>query len=106
MNYAIVEIGGTQHRVSPGDRLRVQRIEAEPGGTITLDKVLLLQMEGSLTLGTPYVTGASITATVVSEAKGRKVLIFKKKRRKQYRRTKGHRQIFTSLKIDQILPGS
>jgi large subunit ribosomal protein L21 len=106
MNYAIVEIGGTQHRVSPGDRLRVQRIEAEPGGTVTIDKVLLLQMEGDLKLGTPYVTGASITATVLSEAKGRKILVFKKKRRKQYRRTKGHRQIFTSLKIDQILPGS
>lgn len=106
MNYAIVEIGGTQHRVSPGDQLRVQRIEAEPGGTVTLDRVLLLQMEGDLKLGTPYVTGATITATVLSEAKGRKILVFKKKRRKQYRRTKGHRQIFTSLKIDQISPGS
>ena len=105
MNYAIVEIGGTQHRVSPGDRIRVQRLGATEGN-VTLDKVLLVQSEGSVKVGDPYVQGASVIATVLSEGKGRKVLIFKKKRRKQYRRTRGHRQIFASIQIDEIQPGS
>jgi large subunit ribosomal protein L21 len=106
MNYAIVEIGGTQHRVSPGDRIRVQKLGGEAGGSVTLDRVLIIQSEGALRLGDPYVAGASVTATVLGEGKARKILVFKKKRRKQYRRTRGHRQIFTSLKIDEILPGS
>jgi large subunit ribosomal protein L21 len=106
MTYAIVEIGGTQHRVSPGDRIRVQRLGGEAGSSVSLDRVLLVQAEGGLRTGSPYVPGASVTATVLSEGKGRKVLVFKKKRRKQYRRTRGHRQIFTALQIDAIVPGS
>jgi large subunit ribosomal protein L21 len=105
MNYAIVEIGGVQHRVSPGDRIKVQRLEGEAGGTVTLDRVLMVQSEGALQVGSPYVAGASIQATLLGEGKGRKVLIFKKKRRKQYRRTRGHRQIFTSLQIEGIRLG-
>ena len=103
MNYAIVEIGGAQHRVSPGDRIRVQRFEGT--GSITLDKVLLVQDKGGTRVGTPYIEGAAVSATVMGEEKGRKVIVFKKKRRKQYRRTNGHRQTYTSLQIDTISPG-
>jgi len=106
MNYAVVEIGGTQHRVAPGDTIKVQRIDGEPGVGVTLDKVLLVQSEGAVTVGNPYVAGAAVEATILREGKGRKVLIFKKKRRKQYRRTRGHRQIFTALQIGEIRAGS
>jgi len=106
MSYAVVEIGGTQHRVSPGDTIKVQRLDGEAGGSVTLEKVLLVQTEGALRVGEPYVAGAAVTATILREGKARKVLIFKKKRRKQYRRTRGHRQIFTALQIDEIRAGS
>src|SRR6266850_5341910 len=106
MNYAVVEIGGTQHRVAVGDTIKVQRLQGEPNSSITLEKVLLIQAEGALRIGDPYVPGAAVTATVLREGKSRKVLIFKKKRRKQYRRTRGHRQIFTSLQIAEIRSGS
>ncbi len=103
MDYAIVEIGGAQHRVRQGDRVRVQLIEGT--GKVTLDKVLLVQSQGGLRVGTPYVPGAAVTARVLGEEKGRKVIVFKKKKRKQYRRTRGHRQTYTSLVIDSISPG-
>jgi large subunit ribosomal protein L21 len=105
MSYAIVEIGGTQHRVAPGDRIRVQRVEGDPEGKITLDRVLLVQSGEAVTIGSPYVEGAAVKATVLGDGKTRKVIVFKKKRRKQYRRTRGHRQIYTSLQIDEIRPG-
>jgi large subunit ribosomal protein L21 len=103
VSYAIIEVGGAQHRVSPGDRIKVQRLEGT--GNVTLDKVLLVQNGGGVRVGTPYVAGAAVSATVMGEEKGRKVLIFKKKKRKGYRRTNGHRQIFTSLQIDTISAG-
>lgn len=103
MSYAIVEIGGAQHRVSPGDRIQVQRLADT--GKVTLERVLLVQDKGGLKVGSPYVEGAAVAATVLGEEKGRKVLIFKKKRRKGYRRTRGHRQAFTQLQIDSISPG-
>ncbi len=103
MNYAIVEIGGAQHRVSPGDRIRVQLIEGK--GPVTLEKVLLIQSGGDLKVGAPYVEGASVTGKILGEEKGRKVIVFKKKKRKGYRRTRGHRQSYTSLLIDSISTG-
>ncbi|MBI3448248.1 MAG: 50S ribosomal protein L21 [Acidobacteria bacterium] len=106
MNYAIVEIGGTQHRVAPGDTIKVQRLAAEAGGNITLQKVLLVQSGETMKVGAPYVAGAEVTATVLGEKKARKILVFKKKRRKQYRRLNGHRQILTSLQIQEIRSGS
>jgi len=105
MSYAIVEIGGFQHRVSPGDRIRVQRLDAGEGDSVTLEKVLMLQSGDAVQVGAPYVAGAAVTAKILAERKGRKILVFKKKRRKQYRRTRGHRQIFTSLLIDEIRAG-
>jgi large subunit ribosomal protein L21 len=107
MSYAIVEIGGAQHRVSPGDRIRVQRLHAagKTEGEVTLEKVLLVQGDGGIKLGAPYVEGAAVTARVLGEMKGPKVLVFKKKKRKGYRRTRGHRQAYTSLLIGEIRPG-
>jgi large subunit ribosomal protein L21 len=105
MNYAIVEIGGAQHRVSPGDRILVQRVQAGGDGKLALDRVLLIQSGDGVMVGDPYVSGATVAATVLGETKDRKVIVFKKKRRKQYRRTRGHRQIYTSLQIGEIRPG-
>jgi large subunit ribosomal protein L21 len=109
MNYAIIEIGGAQQRVSPGDMIRVNRLAAgqtKPGETLAFDRVLMVRAEGALKVGAPLVPGAAVTATVLGDIKGKKVLIFKKKRTKQYRRTKGHRQQYTTLRVDEIQAGS
>jgi large subunit ribosomal protein L21 len=109
MNYAIIEIGGSQRRVSPGDTIRVNKLETESsakGGSLTLDRVLMLRSEATLKVGSPLVEGAAVKATVLGEVKGKKVLVFKKKKRKQYRRTRGHRQQYTTLRIDEIRFGS
>ena len=108
MEYAIVEIGGAQQRVSPGDLIRVNRLpsdEATVGKSIAIDRVLLVRSKKSLEIGSPIVEGATVKATVVSETKGKKVIVFKKKRRKQYRRTRGHRALHTTLRIDAIQTG-
>ena len=108
MDYAIIEIGGTQHRVSQGDTIRVERIPAAKAGkkgSLALDRVLLVKVGEAYKVGSPLVEGASVKATVVDEFKGKKVLVFKKKRRKQYRRTKGHRQQGTRLRIEEIRAG-
>ncbi|HEY3177055.1 MAG TPA: 50S ribosomal protein L21 [Candidatus Polarisedimenticolia bacterium] len=109
MNYAIIDIGGTQCRVSPGDTIRVNRLDPEragEGSSLQIDRVLLVRAEGTLKVGSPIVEGARVVATVLGELKGKKVLIFKKKRTKQYRRTRGHRQRYTSLRIDEIQAGN
>jgi large subunit ribosomal protein L21 len=100
--YAIIETQGRQHKVTEGQLLVVNRMNAEEGAAINLDKVLLLESGDSVKVGSPYVDGANVTASVVEHKKGKKVIVFKKKRRKQYKRTKGHRQHLTVLKIDSI----
>ena len=108
MDYAIIEIGGSQQRVSPGDTIRVNRLssdEAKVGKSISLERVLLVRSKKTLEIGSPLVDGATVKATVVSETKGKKVIVFKKKRTKQYRRTKGHRALHTTLRIDAIQTG-
>jgi len=108
MNYAIIDIGGTQQRVSPGDTIRVNRLggeNAELGKSLEIDRVLMVNTDGSLKVGSPLVAGAVVKATIMGEIKGKKVLIFKKKRTKQYRRTRGHRQQYTTLRIDAIQAG-
>ncbi len=105
MNYAIIEIGGSQQRVSPGDVIRVEKLpdgQAAEGGTLRIDRVLLVRKDKSVTIGSPLVEGASVKATVLGAGKGKKVLVFKKKKRKQYRRTRGHRQAYSTLRIDEI----
>ena len=109
MNYAIIEIGGAQRKVSPGDIIRVNRLaagQAKQGESLALDRVLMVRADGALKVGSPLVAGAAVKATMLGDVKGKKVLIFKKKKRKQYRRTKGHRQQYTTLRIDEIQAGN
>lgn len=99
--YAIVESGGQQFRVEEGAKLRVDLLKANAGDEITLDKVLLLGGD-KFAVGTPYVEGASVKAEVVDHIQGEKVIVFKKWRRNDSRRTTGHRQRYTTLKIKTI----
>ncbi len=102
--YAIVETGGKQYRVSEGETLRVDRVDAEEGAELTLDKVLMVGGE-QVAVGTPYVQGAAVKARVVRHGRDRKVIVFKMKRRKNYRRKRGHRQAFTELRILEVRGG-
>ncbi len=99
--YAVVEINGKQYRAEKGDVLKVDRIEAEKGAALSMDKVLLVSGD-KVTVGSPYVQGAAVKAVVQDEIKGDKVVVFKYKPKKDYRRTKGHRQRYTLLKIEEI----
>lgn len=100
--YAVVETGGKQYRVAQGDVLEVERLPGEVGEAVDLSRILLLQGEKVLKIGSPYLDGTVVKAEVLAQARGPKVLVFKKKRRKAYRRTKGHRQSLTRLKIIDI----
>lgn len=102
--YAIVEILGHQFKVEQGKKLFVHRMnEAEVGSTVEFDRVLLVDNDGAVTVGTPVVEGAKVVCEVVSHLKGDKVIVFHKKRRKGYRKRKGHRQSFTELKVKEIV---
>ncbi len=96
--YAIVETGGKQYRVTEGQTLRVDRLDAEEGTELTLEKVLMVGGE-KVAVGRPYVDGAVVKARVLRHGRARKVIVFKMKRRKNYRRKRGHRQHFTELRI-------
>lgn len=100
--YAVVETGGKQYRVQKGDVLDVERLAGEAGDKITLSRVLALSNGTDLTVGTPEVAGASVTAEVVKQLRGEKVIAFRKKRRKGYKKKRGHRQDLTQLKIASI----
>lgn len=102
MTYAVIRTGGKQYRVTPDAVLTVERLEAEPGATITFHDVLAISTDAGLTLGAPNVPGAHVTATVVEQSRGDKVIIFKKRRRQNSRRKNGHRQHQTVLKISAI----
>jgi large subunit ribosomal protein L21 len=100
--YAVVEINGKQYRAEKGASLRVDLVDAEAGSSLSLDKVLILGGE-TVKVGTPYVEGASVMTTVVEEVKADKVIVFKYKPKKDYRRTRGHRQRYTILKVEEIV---
>ncbi|MCJ8291768.1 MAG: 50S ribosomal protein L21 [Crocinitomicaceae bacterium] len=100
--YAIVEIAGQQFKVQKDQKIFVHRLDAEEGKKVNFDKVLLVDNGGKVTLGAPAIEGAKITATVDSHVKGDKVIVFKKKRRKGYKKRNGHRQQFTALTINDI----
>jgi len=102
--YAVIRTGGKQYRVAPRDVIEVERLPAEAGAAVELSEVLALNDEKSTVIGTPLVNGARVAATVLEHTKGDKVIIFKKRRRKNYRRRTGHRQGYTMLRIDEILP--
>ena len=100
--YAVLETGGKQYRVVAGDKLEVERLETEAGKPFTFDRVLLVNADGKLTVGSPTVTGATVTADVVEHIRGEKKVTFKMKRRKGYHKTKGHRQELTVVQIKTI----
>ena len=97
--YAVIKTGGKQYRVSPGDLLVVEKLEGEPGAAVAFGDVLMLGDGEAVTVGAPLVDGASVAATLVETRKGEKVKIFKKIRRQGYRRTRGHRQHETVLRV-------
>ncbi len=104
--YAIVETGGKQYRVSPGDTIAVERLTGEPGETLDLDRVLLVGGDGSETrVGAPGVADAVVRAEVVEHARGEKIIVFRYKSKVRYRRKTGHRQALTRLRITDILLG-
>ena len=101
--YAIVEIAGQQFKVEKDNKLFVHRLAAEEGTSVDFDKVMLLDDDGKVKVGTPLVKGAKITAKVLSHLKGDKVIVFKKKRRKGYKTRNGHRQYLTQVQIESIV---
>jgi large subunit ribosomal protein L21 len=103
--YAVFKTGGKQYRVAPGDRLRVEKLSGAVGEGVVFDTVLLVQGEasGGLKVGKPLVGGAKVEAKIVAQGLGPKIVIFRLRRRKNYRRKKGHRQPFTALEITKIV---
>lgn len=100
--YAVLETGSKQYRVKAGERLEVERLNAEPGQEWTFDQVLLVSDDGKVSVGTPLVSNAAVVADVVEHKRGPKKIAFKMKRRKGYHRTIGHRQELTVLRIKEI----
>ena len=101
--YAIIETGGKQYRVAPGEIIRVEKLAQEAGADVTLDKVLMVMKENGSICGSPYVSGAKVIASVEGMGKGRKLVVHKQRPRKVYRKTNGHRQMYTALKIKDIV---
>lgn len=101
--YAIVEIAGQQFKIEKEKKIFVHRLKAEEGSQVKFDRVMLVEDNGNVKVGTPTISGAQVTATVLNHLKGDKVLVFKKKKRKSYQKMNGHRQYLTSIKIDDIV---
>ncbi len=100
--YAVIESGGKQHRVEPGELLSVEKLNAAEGDTFEFDRVMLVGEAGDIKIGTPYVPGGKVTAEIVAHGRGKKITIIKFRRRKHYRRQAGHRQAFTQVRIKEI----
>ena len=100
--YAVIRTGGKQYQVAPGDRFRVEKLTGNIGDTVELDDVLMVVDGEKVTVGQPVVSGAKVTAKIVEQGKDKKIVVFKKKRRKGYRLKQGHRQPFTALEIQEI----
>src|SRR6266571_482694 len=104
--YAIVETGGKQYRVQEGSRIQVESLPAQKGAELTLEKVLLVATDSGIQVGKPTVAGAKVTAQVVAQDRGPKIIVFKKRSKKTYKKTIGHRQNYTELLIKNIAQGS
>lgn len=100
--YAIIETGGKQYRVAQGDEIQIEKIDGSEGDNVTLDRVLAVHDDEKMTFGAPVVDGASVKATILEQGKHKKVIIFKYLAKKDFRKKKGHRQPFTSVRIDSI----
>ncbi len=103
--YAVIESGGKQHRVEPGEVLKLEKLVASEGDTVDFDKVMMIGEGSDVKIGAPYVEGGKVTAEIVSHGRGDKVTIIKMRRRKHYRRQAGHRQSYTEVKIKEISGG-
>ena len=103
--FAVIKSGGKQYKVAKEDVIRVEKIDAEEGMTVNLNEVLMVGDENGQTVGAPLVDGAAVSATVLEQMRDRKIIVFKKQRRQNYRRRNGHRQHLTVLRIDDILTG-
>lgn len=103
--FAVIKTGGKQYRVAAEDRLAVEKLEGAAGDKVTFEEVLMVAGDGEPQVGAPLVAGASVSAEIVEQARGRKIIIFKKRRRQNYRRKKGHRQDLTVIRITDILTG-
>ena len=101
--YAVIKTGGKQYKVEAGATLKVEKLLGEVGSSVIIDKVLMIADGESTTIGAPLIAGATVNATVVSHGRADKVMIFKFRRRKHYRKTQGHRQSFTEIQIGEIL---
>jgi large subunit ribosomal protein L21 len=106
MDYAIIRTGGKQYRVAPGDFVQVEKLDGELGSELQFTDVLMTSRDGNVQVGNPTVSGASVTAQVVRQGRAKKILVFKKKRRKNYRRRQGHRQYITTVKVTGIQAGA
>jgi large subunit ribosomal protein L21 len=100
--YAVVRTGGKQYRVEPGTAFRVEKLAGDVGDSVTLDEVLLVGEDGGAKIGTPLVDGAKVSGTITAQARAPKIIVFKMKRRKGYRRKAGHRQSYTEILVDKI----
>jgi large subunit ribosomal protein L21 len=100
--YAVIKSGGKEYRVSKGDLIQVEKLEGKIGDQVTLRDVLMVSHEGEVQFGMPHLTQAAVTGKIVQEAKGKKALSYKMKKRKNYRRMKGHRQTYTYLRVEDI----
>lgn len=100
--YAVIRSGGKQHRVEPGSTLKVEKLDVQIGKKIDLGEVLMVGGEGEVQVGDPTLSKAKVTATVLDHDRARKIIVFKKKRKKQYRRTRGHRQPYTEVRVEDI----
>jgi large subunit ribosomal protein L21 len=101
--YAVIRSGGKQYRVAPGQTIRLETVAGEIGAKVELGDVLLVENEGNVQVGSPLIANAKVQATVLEHDRAKKILVFKKKRKKQYRRTQGHRQDYTAVRIDNII---
>lgn len=102
MPYAIIRTGGKQYRVAPGDVVRIERLAGEVGAAIEFTEVLLTGGDGAVRIGTPLVDGVKVSGQIVGQERDKKIRIFKKKRRKNYRRRRGHRQSITAVRVTAI----
>ncbi len=100
--FAIIQTGGKQYTVSPEQTVKIEKLKAEKGETVTFDKVLLVADDDSVKVGKPFVAGASVSGQVLTQAKDKKIRVFKYKAKSKYRRTAGHRQAYTAVKIGEI----
>jgi len=103
--YAVIKTGGKQYRVSAGEKVRIETIEADVGAEVVLDQVLMVGEGDKISVGKPLIAGAAVKATVVSHGRGEKVRIFKHRRRKHYKKQAGHRQNYTEIQISGISAG-